>query len=76
MMSNFQVYCDLGWGDRAAFDLSLAVKACFLLVNIELEGEETDWLSSTDVFFNGYMVYGQKVAGRKNLELVANRIHP
>lgn len=32
------VYCDLGWGDRAAADLSLAVKACFLLVNIELEG--------------------------------------
>ncbi|CAJ1407196.1 unnamed protein product [Effrenium voratum] len=28
------VYCDLGWGDRAAADLALAVKACFLLVNI------------------------------------------
>ncbi|CAE7604107.1 NLRC5, partial [Symbiodinium sp. KB8] len=32
------VYCDLGWGDAAAADLSLAVQACHLLVNIELEG--------------------------------------
>lgn len=32
------VYCDLGWGDRAAAELSWTVKACFLLVNIEMEG--------------------------------------
>ena len=27
LQSYLQVYCDLGWGDRAAADLSLAVKA-------------------------------------------------
>jgi len=34
------VYCDLGWGDRAAAELSNAVKDCILLTSIELEGND------------------------------------